>query len=316
LLPGLGAVLKTLTPALNIFVTTIGQLFKGLLAPLLVSLAKVLDAVFPVLSKALRSLMPPLMSVFRALLPPLTTALNAMLPPVAVALRLFGGELTAVIRAVLPSLAAAIKQLMPPLSQALRELMPQIILTLRTVLPPLVGILKAWVPVLVAELKIYATVTRLLYSAINLVLKPLAAAIRLLIPAIKSVAGVVSKIGNTVSSLTPSHVGHSIEHFIEHPFGLHTGGIVHMAAGGILGGYGGGDKIPAILEPGEGVIRKQSVQTMGSQAFNAINASGMVAGPGGTPDSVYVTAPIELRVGERVLAETVVHVAARKSALA
>jgi hypothetical protein len=71
-----------------------------------------------------------------------------------------------------------------------------------------------------------------------------------------------------------------------------------------------------MLEPGEGVIRKESVQTMGSQVFNAINASGSVAGPGGTPEEVYVSAPIVVQAGQRVLTETTVHFAARRTALA
>jgi len=52
-----------------------------------------------------------------------------------------------------------------------------------------------------------------------------------------------------------------------------AGGIVRaFAAGGKLAGYGGGDKIRALLEAGEFVIRKEAVRKYGAAMFNAFNA--------------------------------------------
>jgi hypothetical protein len=49
-----------------------------------------------------------------------------------------------------------------------------------------------------------------------------------------------------------------------------SGGIVrHMAAGGMLR-----DRVPAMLEPGEFVIRKPMARAIGGPALNAMNAHG------------------------------------------
>lgn len=48
-----------------------------------------------------------------------------------------------------------------------------------------------------------------------------------------------------------------------------TGGIVHMAAGGMMR-----DRVPALLEPGEFVIRKPMAKAIGGPALNAMNSTG------------------------------------------
>ena len=45
-----------------------------------------------------------------------------------------------------------------------------------------------------------------------------------------------------------------------------------MATGGKLSGYGGGDRINALLEAGEFVIRKEAVRRYGAGLFQALNA--------------------------------------------
>lgn len=52
-----------------------------------------------------------------------------------------------------------------------------------------------------------------------------------------------------------------------------AGGIVKMAAGGMLR-----DRVPALLEPGEFVIRKASAKAAGGPALNALNATGKMPG--------------------------------------
>jgi len=50
------------------------------------------------------------------------------------------------------------------------------------------------------------------------------------------------------------------------------GGIVsRLAMGGRLAGYGGGDRIPALLEAGEFIMRKESVRHFGAGIFRALN---------------------------------------------
>ncbi|MBI5058968.1 tape measure protein [candidate division KSB1 bacterium] len=56
------------------------------------------------------------------------------------------------------------------------------------------------------------------------------------------------------------------------PVGYQTGGPVRYASGGRLPGYGGGDRIPALLEAGEFIIRKEAVNHFGSEMFAAMNA--------------------------------------------
>ena len=51
-----------------------------------------------------------------------------------------------------------------------------------------------------------------------------------------------------------------------------TGGGVGRATGGSLPGYGGGDIIPSMLEPGEWVIRKEAVKKYGSNLLSQINS--------------------------------------------
>jgi tape measure domain-containing protein len=51
------------------------------------------------------------------------------------------------------------------------------------------------------------------------------------------------------------------------------GGVVHrLARGGKLPGYGGGDRVKALLEPGEFVIRKEAVSKYGLGYLQALNA--------------------------------------------
>jgi len=52
-----------------------------------------------------------------------------------------------------------------------------------------------------------------------------------------------------------------------------TGGLIRrLARGGRLPGYGGGDRISALLEAGEFVIRKEAVSKFGAGLFHALNS--------------------------------------------
>lgn len=74
-----------------------------------------------------------------------------------------------------------------------------------------------------------------------------------------------------------------------------TGGMIHkLATGGKLSGYGGGDRIPALLEAGEYIIRKEAVAKFGAGLFHKLNSlnlpkfatGGSVGGGGGDTISV------------------------------
>ncbi len=62
-----------------------------------------------------------------------------------------------------------------------------------------------------------------------------------------------------------------------------TGGIMHMAQGGVAGSSAlRRDRIPALLEPGEFVVRKPVARMVGTPALNALNATGRMPN-GGAP---------------------------------
>ena len=57
--------------------------------------------------------------------------------------------------------------------------------------------------------------------------------------------------------------------------GRKQGGRIHkFATGGVVPGQGNSDSVPAMLTPGEFVIRKSSVQKMGAKNLQNINAKG------------------------------------------
>lgn len=55
------------------------------------------------------------------------------------------------------------------------------------------------------------------------------------------------------------------------PEGMHQGGLVGYQSGGFIPGYGGGDRVPALLEPGEFVLRKEVVRALGLRNLEALN---------------------------------------------
>ena len=82
------------------------------------------------------------------------------------------------------------------------------------------------------------------------------------------------------------------------------GGVIRAARGRLVPGRGSGDKVPAMLEPGEVVINRRAVAAMGgARRVNAVNrkiprfAAGGVAQPPGDPGTEVVQAGYEGAVG-------------------
>ena len=64
-------------------------------------------------------------------------------------------------------------------------------------------------------------------------------------------------------------------------FGAAQGGMIHLAQGGAATSSAlMRDRVPAMLEPGEFVIRKQSARRLGLPALQAMNATGSASGGG------------------------------------
>jgi TP901 family phage tail tape measure protein len=88
------------------------------------------------------------------------------------------------------------------------------------------------------------------------------------------------------------------------PQGNQRGGIIKAQAGTLVPGRGNGDRVPAMLEPGEVVVNKRAVAAMGGAGrVNKINklvprfAAGGVAQPPGDPGSEVVQAAYAGEVG-------------------
>lgn len=118
-------------------------------------------------------------------------------------------------------------------------------------------------------------------------------------------AGALIKFFNvTAPSKVVGFLGHLVPHF-------HAGGIVpHFATGGVVAGAGGGDTVPAMLSPGEGVLRKRVVSALGPSGFAALNA-GMV--PVAGPDVIELHH--ETKLDGRTLAESVTHYQLKRAAV-
>lgn len=94
---------------------------------------------------------------------------------------------------------------------------------------------------------------------------------------------------------------------------LHSGHwatIRRMAAGGFVGGHSQRDTVPAMLTPGEFVLRKDVVDAIGARNLDAIN-SGRTSAPGASGEFVLHH---KTYLGQRVLAEEVTRFVLRAQA--
>lgn len=82
--------------------------------------------------------------------------------------------------------------------------------------------------------------------------------------------------------------------------GMAQGGMVHLAQGGAAASASLRDRVPAMLEPGEFVLRKHSARKIGMPALQAMNATGNAGGSGnvvvnmtneGAPKQAEASAP-------------------------
>jgi hypothetical protein len=96
--------------------------------------------------------------------------------------------------------------------------------------------------------------------------------------------------------------------------GLNSGGLVPgFASGGVVPGYGFSDSIPAMLTPGEFVVRKQAVQSIGVGTLNAMNGTNQTNPVGGSSGGQeYVPIVIVNKVDSRVLSESTTRYALKK----
>ena len=96
----------------------------------------------------------------------------------------------------------------------------------------------------------------------------LAGALKPLLPMLLTLATI--KIGSSIGEYSRSFMSG----FAGKPKGKSGGGVIGFARGGFVPGTGSGDTIPAMLEPGEFVIRKKAVDTLGASNLHRMNKSG------------------------------------------
>ena len=95
----------------------------------------------------------------------------------------------------------------------------------------------------------------------------LAGALKPLLPMLLTLATI--KIGSSIGEYSKSFMSG----FSGKPKGKSGGGVIGFARGGFVPGTGSGDTIPAMLEPGEFVIRKKAVDTLGASNLHKMNKS-------------------------------------------
>ena len=86
----------------------------------------------------------------------------------------------------------------------------------------------------------------------------------------RAFGGIGSFISDIFGSILGSPSGGGILGFVGGLF-MNSGGLVHMAQGGMMR-----DRIPAMLEPGEFVIRRPMAKAIGGPALGAMNATGQL----------------------------------------
>lgn len=95
----------------------------------------------------------------------------------------------------------------------------------------------------------------------------LAGALKPLLPMLLTLATI--KIGSSIGEYSRNFMSG----FSGKPKGKSGGGVIGFARGGFVPGSGSGDTIPAMLEPGEFVIRKKAVDTLGASNLHRMNKS-------------------------------------------
>ena len=86
------------------------------------------------------------------------------------------------------------------------------------------------------------------------------------------------------------------------PYG--KGGMARYLAGGVVGGFGNYDNVPAILTPGEFVIRREAVEKYGRNFFSDLNSTiynkrpDLTSPTFSTPSSMYSSKNLETKGGE------------------
>jgi TP901 family phage tail tape measure protein len=75
------------------------------------------------------------------------------------------------------------------------------------------------------------------------------------------------------------------------------GGVIHFATGGSVPGTGNRDSVPAMLTPGEFVMRKQAVKNIGVDSLNRMNRGG-IQGFGGGTSGKGATGPISVAIDD------------------
>jgi hypothetical protein len=132
-----------------------------------------------------------------------------------------------------------------------------------------------------------------------------------IVNAFKSLPG---KLGGILSKIPGVSTAKSVVGSIGSAIGLNHGGMVpHLAfaPGGIVPGYGSSDTVPAMLTPGEFIMRKQATSAIGTGTLERMNQTGGLGGAD-TGGDQYVPIQIINKLDSRVLSESTTKYALKK----
>lgn len=94
----------------------------------------------------------------------------------------------------------------------------------------------------------------------------------------KAIGTAIAKVVIFAEKLANSKVGKVVGSLLG---GKEGGYVPGFQSGGAISGYGGGDRVKAMLEPGEFVMRKEAVRNFGMDFFKTLNNMGGASSPAG-----------------------------------
>ena len=305
-------------------------------------LAHAINVIIPPLAKALGNVITALAPVLRTMVTAMTPWLKAVTLTIAHAVSVLAKPIGQLITVLAPAIGKMLLGLAKPLANIVTLLLPpltklvgassKIILQLANacvkLMPPLTKALVALTPYIIDLAKVITKLADLFSKGLGRTL----GAVQHPGAALKKVAstaahdfGSEAPWGSHPFGLKHSvgHYWHDIFHAKGGPIGLATGGPVGFANGGFPGGPMGTDTTPAWLTPGEGVLDRLAMRTLGLGGLNRLNEGQLPAAhshsvgmqPGNavsqTGHSAFAGAQITLEhktyIGQRVVAEETVH---------
>lgn len=321
LAPALGSILNTAIPVMSSLLSSLMPVLKPLgtafsymikeIGPVLNVFARALVSIMPALTQSLKNIMPPLTAAMKVLLPFVASAITKWLPP-----------LTHWIGQALPPLTKEIKEKGPgfinAITKMINKLGPSFDKFVTTAAPKLANALMKLATWLSQHTNLLMDLAKawLVNKATGGLASKAASAGGggILGWGLKKIGGFIKgRIKDFRSPTSLDALGGDALDAGElagaAAAGEHNGGLIRrFARGGFVPGTGVGDRVPAMLEPGEYVIPRKVVQQAGANISPMLaNARQVASAPGGA-GNIPVQIPISVQMGNKVVAQQVYNV--------